>query len=240
MESNRIWAVVPVKRFSAAKSRLVPVLDAGERAELGRLMFEDVLDALVPCRDILAGVLVVTADSGAASLARLRGATVLADVADSGINAAVVQASQYILQTTDNGLMVVPSDIPQITRSAFAQAAAAVAEPRSIAIAAAAEDGGTNLFACRPAGVIPPQFGPRSFDMHYRMAQQAGLAVHTLHVPELSLDIDRPENLRTFLALKSNTRTHAYLSCVHVVDRLERLLRPNRRPLDPAVAEVMR
>ncbi|MGB8038634.1 MAG: 2-phospho-L-lactate guanylyltransferase, partial [Pseudolabrys sp.] len=44
---NRIWAVIPVKRFSTAKARLASVLDIGERAELARVMFEDVHDALL-------------------------------------------------------------------------------------------------------------------------------------------------------------------------------------------------
>jgi 2-phospho-L-lactate guanylyltransferase (CobY/MobA/RfbA family) len=35
---NRIWAVIPVKRFSAAKARLASVLDIGERAELACTM----------------------------------------------------------------------------------------------------------------------------------------------------------------------------------------------------------
>jgi 2-phospho-L-lactate guanylyltransferase len=222
IEGARILAVIPVKRFSAAKSRLASVLGAGKRAELARLMFEDVLDALMQCQDILAGTLVVTSDRKAADMALPRGALIVVEPADSGINAAVNLAVRHISLGAEDGLMVVPSDIPQVTRRAFAQAAAAVAPPRSLAIAAAAEDGGTNLFACRPAGVISPRFGPCSFDQHCRAALQAGVAVHALRVPELSLDIDWPENLRTFLSLKSKTRTHAFLSRI----------RSSRRPIE--------
>ena len=74
---NRIWAVIPVKRFSTAKARLASVLDIGERAELARVMFEDVHDALLQCQDILAGTLVVTWDPEVAALARRRGASVV-------------------------------------------------------------------------------------------------------------------------------------------------------------------
>ena len=41
-----IWALVPVKAFSAGKRRLSPVLNAIDRARLARAMFEDVLDLL--------------------------------------------------------------------------------------------------------------------------------------------------------------------------------------------------
>jgi hypothetical protein len=55
-------------------------------------------------------------------------------------------------------------------------------------------------------------FGPNSFVQHARAAQQAELAVRALHVPELLLDIDRPDDLHTFQALHTKTRTHEFLS----------------------------
>jgi 2-phospho-L-lactate guanylyltransferase (CobY/MobA/RfbA family) len=107
-----------------------------------------------------------------------------------------------------------------------------------LAIAAAADDGGTNLFACRPAGAVPPLFGPRSFDLHRRTAILVDVVVHTLRLPELSLDIDRPENLRTFLALESSTRTHDFLCRIPLVERLAKCRRLRRQPPDRATAEV--
>lgn len=232
-QSAGVWAVVPVKRFADAKRRLAPVLDAGERATLARLMVEDVLDVLVSCESVLAGTIVVTSDADAAELARSRGASIVFDHGDNGINAAVARA---VADIGDEGIMVVPSDIPQLSSQAIGTAAAAIAAPRTLAIAAATEDGGTNLLACRPAGAIPLHFGPRSFDRHYRAALEAGITVHTLRLPEFSLDIDRPENLRAFLSLQSKTRTHAFLSRLGVGSRLEQYQRLDRQPAGCAVA----
>jgi 2-phospho-L-lactate/phosphoenolpyruvate guanylyltransferase len=235
-----VWAVVPVKQFAAAKSRLNPVLDPSERAELARLMLEDVLEALTSCRRFFAGVLVVTSDRTAAEVARCYGARTIQLPRDGGINCAIMDALQAIDTSLHDGLMVVPSDIPQVTHNAFAEAAAAIALPHSLAIAAAAEDNGTNLLACRPANAITPRFGMRSFDQHCVAARRTGVAVHTLSLPELSFDIDRPKDLRTFLALESDTRTHAFLACNGIVARLERYLRPSRtQPLSGVVREVM-
>jgi 2-phospho-L-lactate guanylyltransferase len=235
---DRIWAVVPVKRFSAAKARLASVLNTGERSELARIMFEDVLDPLEQCHDIFAGVLVITSDPEAAALVRRRGATVLSDMADHGINAAITRAVQYIQAHAGDGLMVVPSDIPQITRNAFVQAAAAIATAPTLAIAAAVDDGGTNLFACQPIGAVPPLFGPCSFDRHRRAAIQAEIAVQVLRLLELSLDIDRPENLLTFLTLESSTRTHEFLSRIDVVERIERNRDAANGALDRTIVRV--
>lgn len=221
--SNRIQAVVPVKRFSSAKTRLACALDAGERSMLARTMLEDVLDRLWRCEDILSGTIVVTGDPEAAALARQRSATVLPEAVESGINAAVTQAIDNIRAAGSNeALMIVPSDIPQITRNALAEAAAAITAVPSLAIAEAANDGGTNLFACRPVGAVRPLFGEDSFNQHCRAALQAGVSVRILRLPEISLDIDRPEDLGTFMTLRSNTRTRAFLSQLGIVERLER------------------
>ena len=218
---NKIWSVIPVKRFVDAKRRLSPVLDGEERAALARLMFEDVLDVLLQSKAMLGGVAVVTSDKNAATLACSRGATVVLDRDDNGINAAVHLTIKQIAGE-DDGIIVVPSDIPQLTPLAIAAAVQAVASPRTIAIAAAAHDGGTNLLGCRRARTIPLRFGRHSFERHCRAATRAGLTVQTLHLPELLLDIDRPEDLRRFLALESRTRTHEFLSRPSIRGGLER------------------
>jgi 2-phospho-L-lactate guanylyltransferase len=229
-----IWAVVPVKRFSAAKSRLAPLLEPGERHMLARMMFEDVLDLLLQCQEVLAEIVVVTSDHDAAAWTRKRGAAVLLEQGDNGINSAIGLAIDGIGRDGHDGIMVVPSDIPQISPNTIVKVAEAVASPRALAIAPAA-DGGTNLLACRPAGAAPLCFGPSSFDRHRRAGVEAGLSVQPLHLPELSLDIDRPEDLRAFLSLESKTRTHAYLVRLGIGARLER-----RSPLErqPGACEV--
>jgi 2-phospho-L-lactate/phosphoenolpyruvate guanylyltransferase len=238
-DKTRAWAVVPVKRFSIAKSRLATVLGAFERAELAQLMFEDVLDALALCKEFLAGVIVVTLDKSAATLARSCGAMVAFDTADNGINAAVRLAIHRIDRSRSDGVIIVPSDIPQLSMDGIFKAVTAIFAPRTLAIVPATEDGGTNLLACRPADVVPLHFGPHSFDQHCRAALRAGIKPHVLTVPELGLDIDRPENLRAFLALKTKTRTHAFLSAIHIVNRLEQRSRHNVQQLGHAAAGAL-
>jgi len=112
----------------------------------------------------------------------------------------------------DTGVIIVPSDLPQLSAAAIAAAVEAISGGSSVAIAAAPADGGTNLLACRPAAAVPLHFGPSSFLQHSRAAQQAGLAVRILALPELLVDIDRPDDLQAFCALHSKTRTHAFLA----------------------------
>ena len=212
MNSGAIWVVMPVKRFASAKSRLSSVLSHSERAELACAMTEDVLDVAMSCRSALAGIVVVTSEDTAADAARARGAEVMIDAYDDGINVAVRQALAGLERSSDVGVIVVPSDIPHLTCEAVMRAVAALSRTDVLAIASAARDGGTNLLACRPAGAMPLNFGPFSFDRHCQAARAAGLSIELLDAPELALDIDCPEDLPPFLALNTPTRTHALLS----------------------------
>jgi len=236
---GQIRAVLPVKPFAYAKTRLEDVLAASERMTLARLMFEDVLDALMACRDIFGCTVVVTADPQAAALARRSRAVVLTETAGCGINAAISYAVRNLSFEARDALLVVPSDIPQVTRMALAEAAAAVAADRSAALGVAARDGGTNLLACRPLHAIAPLFGPHSFERHRVTALRAGLSVQILTLPEFSLDIDRPDDLSHFLMLNSNTRSHTFLSSISVDQRIDRLRCENARLLKPSGTEVL-
>ncbi len=230
-----VWVVLPVKRFSAAKTRLAPGLTPDERARLAQLMLEDVLDVVLRCADILAGAAVVTADPDAATLAKIRGAAVVGSPGDTGINAAIHLGIERIGLTGNMGLMVIPSDIPQLSRVAVATASDAIQTPQTMAIVAA-DDGGTNLLACRPARAVPLKFGRHSFERHCCAARQAGVTAHVLGLPELSVDVDRPADIPAFLALNSRTRTHAFLTAIGASARFAR--RQDQQPVDCMSGEV--
>jgi 2-phospho-L-lactate guanylyltransferase len=215
-----VWAVVPVKPFHLAKRRLTPVLDAPERARLARLMFEDVLDAVTASRKVLAGTLALTADEKAAEIARRRGVRVIAEGPPSGLSAAIRQAIRCLAAAPRDGMLVVPADLPHLTPAAIEQVVLQLEGPEAVSLVPALEDGGTNLIACRPAGVVLPHFGTQSFARHVAAARRAGIAPAILESSDLGRDIDRPHDLESFLSLGTATRTHAFLSGLGIDDRL--------------------
>ena len=83
-----------------------------------------------------------------------------------------------------------------------------------------ANDGGTNVLACRPAAAIAPAFGPDSFNAHCQAATRSGITPTVRFAPHLQLDIDRPQDLVAFMARESSTRTHEYLSKRRIRQRL--------------------
>lgn len=207
------WAVVPVKPFELAKQRLAGCMGPTARSELARLMLEDVLDVLhaVPA---LAGVLVVTADAQAATLARQRGARVLAEPEPAGLNPALLTAANWLQQRGASGLLIVPGDAPGMTVAEIDHLLRCHAPGAAVSIAPAHDLQGTNALLLSPPQVMPPAFGKDSFRRHQQAAQAAGLLAQVVPLPGLALDLDQPRDLACFAtrhAAWRGTRTGRYL-----------------------------
>jgi 2-phospho-L-lactate/phosphoenolpyruvate guanylyltransferase len=217
MRRSGIHAVIPVKSFASAKQRLSPFLNSPERAHLARLMFEDVLDALGMARQ-LRGCLVVTHDAQAAAIARKSGVQVVDANGDSGFSVAVSCATAAL--PPGSGMLVVPTDVPQVS-PALVDLIAALTPSPGLTLVPATSDGGTNLLAMRPCTLLPPLFGRDSFARHRRAAAAAGITPVIWPSSDAGLDLDRPADLAAFLAMKSATRAHRFLAGLDLPMRFE-------------------
>jgi len=153
-------AVVPVKAWQSAKSRLT----VGLRQEIARALTLDTLDVLTSHPDI-AHVVVVTADAEVASEARNRGATVLTEE-PGGLNHAVRQACTWIAAHHGDGLtVVVPADLAYLSSDVLRAALAALAEKLPAHIPDISGEG-TTLLAASSASAIDPHYGLGSSAAH--------------------------------------------------------------------------
>jgi 2-phospho-L-lactate guanylyltransferase len=215
--SDGTCAVIPVKSFVSAKRRLTPILNSFERARLARLMLEDVLDA-VRAASSISGFLIVTADRDAAALARSAGGRVLAETGEFGVTSAV-GAALAALRGRDCGVAVIPADLPHIPSSTIDTAAQMTPE-HGVTLVPAICDGGTNLLVMRPAGIVPPLFGPDSFRSHRMAALQAGIIPQLQACPMAGHDIDRPRDLITCLRMGAPTRTRDFVEGLDIPARI--------------------
>jgi 2-phospho-L-lactate guanylyltransferase len=212
------YAVIPVKPFASSKRRLSPILNSTERQFLARHMLRDVLDSALAARS-LAGVYVITCDDEVAAIAEETGARTIREDAEFGLDRAVGTAVAALAGIA-GGIVVIPADIPHLTAEAI-DAIVASTPDRGIGLTPAVYDGGTNLLSMRPGGLIPPLFGPGSFQRHYRAARRAGAAAHIHVCPLAGHDLDRPRDIEPFLAFSSPTRTQDYLSRLGIRERLQ-------------------
>jgi 2-phospho-L-lactate guanylyltransferase len=186
----RATAIVPVKRFSAAKRRLQPGVD---RAALVEQMLGIVFSELRRAT-MLDGPIVVTGEPRAAELAADFGFEVIDDrdvpshseAALIGIEAALARGAECVA--------LLPGDCPQIRVSEVDNLLEGLAAP-SVTIVPDHHGTGTNGLILAPPDAIRPAFGAGSRERHAELAKAAGIPHSVVVLPSLALDIDTPEDL---------------------------------------------
>lgn len=203
------WALIAVKRFAAAKTRLAPTLDPSARAALAEAMLEDVLGALSDA-STLNGCLVVTSDPAAAAIARRIGAAAMTDAHDAGVNAAVNQGLRCLGRWNAGRVIVAPADVPLLAGSEIDEVAAAL-DHAPVVLCPAERDGGTNIFALSPVDIVAPAFGPDSLNRHVEATRAVGAEPRVLRLAGAGLDIDVPDDLEVLARRGAGTRAGALL-----------------------------
>jgi 2-phospho-L-lactate/phosphoenolpyruvate guanylyltransferase len=216
-----IWAVVPVKEFEGAKQRLSSALSPDERRLLATTMLEDVLEAVSAVRE-LAGVLVVTVDPVASSLAMRYGGRVVTEGAREGHTGAVTAAVGLLVREGQGGMMTMPGDIPRLSPAEIAATLAAHQAAPSFTIVPAHDDLGSNTIVCSPPDAVPLRFGEDSFYPHLDAARANGIEPLVARHPGIGMDIDNTVDLVTFLRMSPpvRTRTLTFLEQSGVAGRL--------------------
>ncbi|MEQ8663458.1 MAG: 2-phospho-L-lactate guanylyltransferase, partial [Gammaproteobacteria bacterium] len=213
-----MWAVIPVKRFSNAKSRLGAVLSEAERESLAQAMLNDVLRAASQAR-LVAGVLVVSHEVRARYAVERVGGLYLEEAA-SGLRAAIAQAGDWLANHGQRGLLMLPGDIPLATSMEIDRLVEAHRGCPAVTIAPDREQDGTNALAVSPADAIAFAFGSTSFTLHCDAARAAGITPGVLHLPGIALDVDNPMDLRALVTYDAETETLDYLSDSGIARRL--------------------
>ncbi|MFQ5695466.1 MAG: 2-phospho-L-lactate guanylyltransferase [Terriglobia bacterium] len=210
--------LVPFKNRQNAKQRLMPVLNAGERARLAEAMLEDVLDILARWAE-RPPVAVVTSDSFARALAQRFAFDVLNDPANDGETQAVAEATRLAEGQGAWETLVLPGDIPLVQVGEL-RAIFAAAPAKGTVLVPSASGRGTNAVLRRPAGLFPLSFGDDSFRPHLQAARATGWPTRVLHLGGVGLDVDTPADLAALLAARGDTRAQRLLRGWHMEERL--------------------
>jgi 2-phospho-L-lactate/phosphoenolpyruvate guanylyltransferase len=205
------WAAVPVKGFADAKQRLAPMFTRTQRQALAASMLEDVLTALAAAP--LAGILVNTAGRKSAALARRYGARVVAIDARDGHTTAVAAMARLLAAEGAEAMLTVPGDIPHITPAEISTVLKIRQPAPSFTIVPSHDWRGSNAVLLAPPDVMPLTFGDDSCFPHIETARRHNLEPVAVLLPGIALDLDQPDDIRTFLASDSppDTRTIALL-----------------------------
>lgn len=191
----RTAAVLPVKRFSAAKQRLSETLADPVRRDLARAMVGDVLSALRQCEAIDLTI-VVTAEPSVAAAARYVGATVVEDTAERGQSAAASLGLARALEEGFERALCVPGDCPALDPGELEALLSEDHPGAAVLLVPDRHGSGTNGLLLSPPDAIAPSFGPDSRARHEQLAHDAGVACRLAQPSSLLLDVDTGDDLR--------------------------------------------
>jgi 2-phospho-L-lactate guanylyltransferase len=189
-----LWAIVPVKPLRRGKSRLAEVLSEEERLGLNSKLLTHTVDTLREIPEI-EQVLVVSRDQAALSLARAHGARTVQENGAPELNIALTRATMVAKQYATRGVLIIPSDLPMISKEDISAMLEMVKEPPVVVVAPDRKREGTNALLVCPAGLIEYDYGPNSFERHCISAQEAGARLEICELSSLALDMDVPEDL---------------------------------------------
>ena len=190
-------AVLPIKRYAQAKSRLG---DVPGRPGLAESMAEEVLRALCAARG-LDRVLVVTGDVSAAASAVAAGAEVVAELELLGHSRAARLGLERARELGADRVLLVPGDCPLLRAEDVDGLLERHPDP-GVVIVPDRHGTGTNALLLTPPDAIGPAFGEGSRHRHERLAQEAGVPWVVDEVPALLLDVDTQDDLEAVRAAR--------------------------------------
>src|SRR5215208_1360051 len=189
-----LWAIIPVKPLRRGKSRLAGSLSEDERTELNRNLLQNTLKTLADIKE-LEEVLVVSRDPQVLTIARNYGARTVREDGQPELNTALKRATVVAQVYATRGVLVLPADLPLVTRDDILTLISRAGEPPVVVIAPDRHGTGTNALLISPAGLIEYDFGENSFQRHCQHAKEAGARLEIVNLPTLGLDLDLPEDL---------------------------------------------
>ena len=198
-----IWAIVPVKPLRRGKSRLAGTLSEDERAELNQSLLQHTLTTLTDVRE-LEQVLVISRDPHALTIARHYGARTVREDGQPQLNTALTRATVVAKVHATRGVLILPADLPLISREDVLTLIDKAGEPPVVVIAPDRHGKGTNALLISPSGLIEYDFGENSFQRHCERAREAGARLEIVDLPSLGLDLDLPEDLEIIRELEKS------------------------------------
>jgi 2-phospho-L-lactate guanylyltransferase len=198
------YAIVPVKEFDRAKSRLSANLKPAQRKGLLISMLDDVLTALSDIQVIL-----ISPEDISNHVGKRKNVKFILQAPGGDLNSAVREANDLALREGADSTLFVPADMPLITKKDINDILGL--GKKHALIITQSTDGGTGILYRRPPGIIDSRFTSNSFQDHIREAAENGVEVFIFDSFPLSLDIDCKDDIKCFLNHGEGTSSYGYL-----------------------------
>jgi len=187
-------AIVPVKTFSDAKTRLN--ISQTSREQICKVMLEEVLDTISKSR-LINKIILVSKDEQALQLGRQFNVIEVFDD-QSGVNHAVHLADQHVLNNEYDCSVILPQDIPVMRTSDIDILLGFVRSVNSVIIVPSRQLNGTNALVRCPSTIMDTKYDLGSYIFQLNAAREVSQNVSVALIRRIMLDVDDEYDL-TFM-----------------------------------------
>ena len=190
----KTYAIIPVKSFSKAKTRLnLPQI---KRELLCKEMLEEVLRTLSECKSI-DNIVMVSKDDSAIKLGKSFGTIQIFDD-DLGVNQAVDLADQHLSDSECDCSVIFPQDIPMMESSDVDILLGFLKSRRSVMLVPSRQFNGTNALV-RYFNSMKTQYDKGSYSYQLDAAKVVTQNISIALIRRIMLDIDDESDLAFML-----------------------------------------
>ena len=184
-------AIIPVKTFSKAKTRLNLQQDVAKN--ICDLMLQEVLNTVSNCK-LINKMVLVSKDETALKIGRQFNAVEIFDN-ETGVNDAVSLADQYLSDNEFDCSVVFPQDVPIMTSSDIDNLLCFVKSKSSVIIVPSRQFNGTNALVRYPANIMQTRYDMGSYTFQIDAARAKTKNISIALIRRIMLDIDDKSDL---------------------------------------------
>ena len=192
----KIAAIIPVKTFSNAKTRLE--LSQNQKENLCKIMLEEILDT-ISISPHIEKIVIVTKEEKAVTIGKKFGAVIITDEKEEGVNSAVALADKYLLENNFDASIVFPQDIPFIKTQDIDFMLNYQAPPNFVVVVPSRRFDGTNALMRMPVDLMKTHYDEDSYKIHMSTAKEHTLNVALIFVKRIMWDVDNFKDLNFLL-----------------------------------------
>jgi len=192
----KIAAIIPVKTFSNAKTRLE--LPPHKVEELCKIMLEEILHTL-SISPRIDKIIIVTKEQKAIEIGKQFNTITIIDEKEESVNSAVALADKYLLENKFDASIVFPQDIPYIKTQDIDFMLNYIAPPNFAIIIPSRRFDGTNALVRMPIDLMETHYDEDSYKIHMNTAKKHTLNVAMVFVKRIMWDVDNKEDLEFLL-----------------------------------------
>lgn len=193
----QVAAIIPVKTFSNAKSRLG--FSQEKTVQLCKIMLEQVLESISQSK-IITKSIIVSKDETALQTGRRFNTIQIFEDNERGVNHAVSLADRYLVENKFDTSVVFPQDIPLMQPQDIDNLIRFQTMKASLLVVPSRRFDGTNALVRTPVNAIETHYDEDSYKIHLSTGKARGISTSFVLINRIMWDVDNKSDLEFIMS----------------------------------------